>query len=144
MFMVLSISIANTSNHIQCLLLSNQKSEIQPTVINLHTNECSQELHYYPFAIKLDKRVGSCNTLNDLPNRICVPNKTKDLNIHVFNMITGKNESKLLAKDISCKFKCKFDGKNVTQINGGIMINGNANVKNVVYLKNILFKICDM
>ena len=144
MFMVLSISIANTSNNIQCLLLGNQKSEIQPTVINLHTNEYSQELHYYPFAIKLDKCVGSCNTLNDLPNRICVPNKTKDLNIHVFNMITGKNESKLLAKDISCKFKCKFDGKNVTQINGGIMINGNANVKNVVYLKNILFKICDM
>ena len=63
---------------------------------------------------------------------------------YVFNMITGKNKSKLLAKDISCKFKCKFDGKNVTQINGGIMINGNANVKNVVYLKNILFKICDM
>ena len=59
-------------------------------------------------------------------------------------MITGKNESKLLAKDISCEIKYKFYGKNVTQINGGIMINGDANVKNVVYLKNILFKTCDM
>ena len=27
------------------------------------------------------------------------------------NMITGKNESKVLTKDISCKCKCKFDGK---------------------------------
>ena len=25
-------------------------------------------------------------------------------------MITGRNESKTLAKDISCKRKCKFDG----------------------------------
>ena len=64
---------------------------MQPTLINLHPNEYNQELHYYPFAVKLDKRVGSCNTLNDLSNRVCVPNKTEDLNIHIFNMITTKN-----------------------------------------------------
>ena len=28
----------------------------------------------------------------------CVPNKTEDLNIHVFNMITEKNESKIVTK----------------------------------------------
>ena len=32
-----------------------------------------------------------CNTLNDLSNRVCVPNKTEDLNIHVFNMISVFN-----------------------------------------------------
>ena len=26
-------------------------------------------------------------------------------------MITGKNESTILTKDISCEFKCKLDGK---------------------------------
>ena len=26
-------------------------------------------------------------------------------------MITGKNKSKVLAKDISSKYKCKFDGR---------------------------------
>ena len=41
-------------------------SIIQPALINLHTNEYNQEFHYYPFAVKLDKCVGSCNTLNDL------------------------------------------------------------------------------
>ena len=49
-----------------CISLSNQKCEILPTLINLHPNEYSQvysqELHYYPFAVKLDKCVGSCNT----------------------------------------------------------------------------------
>ena len=27
---------------------------IQPTLINLHPNEYSQEFHCYPFAVKLD------------------------------------------------------------------------------------------
>ena len=82
---------------------------IQPTLINLHLNECSQEFHYYPFSVTLDRRVGSCNTLYDLSNKVCVPNKTEDLNLSVFNMITGKYEWKTLTKDILCECKCKFD-----------------------------------
>ena len=46
--------------------LSNPKCMIQPTLTTLHPNKNSQEFHYHPFAIKLDRRVGSCNTLNDL------------------------------------------------------------------------------
>ena len=40
----------------------------------------------------------------------------QDLNLHVLNMITGKNEWKILTKDVSCKCKCRFDGKNVILI----------------------------
>ena len=43
--------------------LSNQKCEIQPTLINLHPIEYNQELHYYPFAVKLDKCDGNCTYL---------------------------------------------------------------------------------
>ena len=66
---------------------------IQPTLINLHPNGYNQELHYYTLAVKLDRCVGSCNTLNDLSNKVCIPNKTEDLNLSVFIMITGINES---------------------------------------------------
>ena len=83
----------------------------QPTLINLYPYEYSQEFHYYPFSVKLDRCVGSCNALNDLSNKVCVPNKTEDLNLSVFNMITGINESKTLTKHISCECKCKFDGR---------------------------------
>ena len=41
-------------------------------------NEYSQELHYYSFTVKLDRCVGSCNTLNNLSNKICVVSKTED------------------------------------------------------------------
>ena len=97
------------SNHTKCVLLSNQKYMIQPTLINSHANEYSQEFHYYLFAVKLDRCVGSCNTLNDLSNKVCIPNKTKDLNLSMFNMITRINETKTLTKHISCECKCKFD-----------------------------------
>ena len=36
-------------------------------------------------------------------------NKKEDLNLIMFNMITGKNKLKILRKDISCKCKYRFD-----------------------------------
>ena len=75
-FIVLLTSTVNASNQAKCLSLNNEKYTTQPTLINLHPTECSQECHYYPFAVKLDRCVGSCNTLNDLYNKVCVPNKT--------------------------------------------------------------------
>ena len=99
---LLTSVVVSASSHRKCVSLSNQICKIQPTLINLYPNEYKQELGYYPFAVKLDRCVGSCNTLNDLSNKVCVPNKTGDLNIHVFNMITEINEWKMLTKHVSC------------------------------------------
>ena len=55
--------------------------------------------------------VGSCNTLNDLSDKLCIRNKTENLNIHVFNIIIRKNKQKFSTKDISFECKCKFDGR---------------------------------
>ena len=92
MFILWLPNIVNASNHTKCVSLSNQKWEIQPTLINLHCTEYSQELYYYSLAVNLDNCVRGCDTLNDLSNKVCVTNKTEDLNLHVFNMITWKNE----------------------------------------------------
>ena len=61
--------------------------------------------------MELERCVGSYCTLNALSNKVCIPNKTEELNIHVFNRITGKNELKILTKDILGKCKRKFDGR---------------------------------
>ena len=45
-FIIFLTSIIKASNHTKCVSLSNQKCELQPTVINLHLNEYSQEFHY--------------------------------------------------------------------------------------------------
>ena len=93
-FIGLSTSIVSANNDTKCILVSNPKCITNRTLINFHPNEYSQELHYYPCAVKLNRCAGSCNTLNDLSNKVGVPNKTENLNQSVFNMITGINESK--------------------------------------------------
>ena len=56
-------------------------------------------------------------------------------------MIVGINLSKTLTKHTLCKCNCEFDGKNVIQVNEGIMKNVDVNVKNVMYVKKIIFGI---
>ena len=77
MFIASLTNKVNAFNHTKYVSLSNQKCKTMPTLINLHPNEYRQEFHYYPFAVELDRCVGSCNTLNDLSNKVCVPNKQK-------------------------------------------------------------------
>ena len=60
-----------------------------------------------------------------------------DLNLSVFNMITGKN----LTKHISCEWKCRFDGKSVIQINGRKAKSVDLSIEKVMYVKKIIFGI---
>ena len=67
---------------------------------NLDPNEYSQE---YPILIELDGCVTCVNTLSDLFNKVCFPNKPEDLNLSGFKMITRVSEWK--TKHISCECK---------------------------------------
>ena len=109
-FIELLTGLPNGSNYTKCVLLSNQKCQNLPNLINLHPDEWSQEFHYYSYAVKLDRCVGNGNTLNDLSNKACIPNKTEDLNLSVFSMNTGISELKRIATYILCECKCKLDG----------------------------------
>ena len=64
----------------------------------------------------------------------------QDLNLSVFNMITGINEPET-TKHISCKCKCKLDRANCNSNNGGITINVDVSVKSIIYVKKIMFGI---
>ena len=65
----------------------------QPTLVSLHSNEYNHGLRYYPFTVNLDRCVGSCNTLNDLPYKICVE--------YIFKIVLHSYEE-----------KCKYGGRN--------------------------------
>ena len=57
--------------------------------------------------------------------------KTEDLNLSIFNMITGVNESKALKKmyQANVNINVNFFVESVIQIKSGIMINVNVSVK---------------
>ena len=71
-------SIVNSPGHTKCLSLNNQQCMTQPTVVNLRPDEYTEILRYYLFTVDLDRRMGSCNTLKDLSNKVCVPTKQKN------------------------------------------------------------------
>ena len=82
--------------------------------------------------VNVDRFDGSCNALNDLSNKVCVPNKTEDLTLSVLNMITGTNESKTWTKIYHANVNINLLVESVIQIKSGIIINVGANVKNII------------
>ena len=86
----------------KCVPINDEPCIVRPTLIDLNPIE----LKYYPFMISLDKCTESCNVLSP---KTCVPKETKDINVKVFNIITNKNEVKILTKHIPCDCKCKFN-----------------------------------
>ena len=100
------------SNHTKCVSLRNPMCFVKQFILFLliYVLMNAAKNFYYPFLVKLARCIGSCNTVNDLSNKICIPSKTGDLDLSVCNMITGTNESKTLTRHISCECNCKFDG----------------------------------
>ena len=46
------------------------------------------ELNYYPLMVSLDKCSEIYNVADEFSIKTCLPSKTKDVNVKVFNMIT--------------------------------------------------------
>ena len=50
--------------------------------------------YFYPFSVKIDRRNGNCNNVNDPYAKICVSDTIKKLNDKVFNLMTLTNKTK--------------------------------------------------
>ena len=72
----------------KCMSLNNEQCKTRPFLIDLNP----AELKYYPFMITLNKYRGNCNTFNEISGTISVPNKTENVNLNVFNLITRTNK----------------------------------------------------
>ena len=84
----------------ECMTLYNEPCMTRPIIINLNP----VELKYYQFVISLDTCSGSRNFIDDLSTKICLRNKTKDINGKLFDMITNKNDEKIQSYDQKCRY----------------------------------------
>ena len=76
-------------------------------------------------------------------DNIWVPNKTEDLNLSIFKLITGINQ-KTLTEHISQNVNVNLMLESAIQIKIGITINVDVSVKflkNIMYAKKIIFVI---
>ena len=62
---------------------------------------------FYPFSIKVNKCSGSCNNINDLYAKLCVPNVAKNINVKVSNLVSWENQTKKIKWHENCKCKCR-------------------------------------
>ena len=91
---------------LSCTSMYNQKCKVRPKIVNVN----SKGPIFFPFSIKTSKSSGSCNNINNPPEKLCVPDVIKNLNIKVFNVMPRTNETRHLEWHETCRCKCRLDG----------------------------------
>ena len=76
--------------------------QTRATLVNTNSNQSL----YYPFTVRVNKYDGSCNIFDDRYARACVLNKVKNMNVKVFNLMSGVNETIFSVRHESCECKC--------------------------------------
>ena len=103
-----NISVVNSLNTVpKCISQNNQECKIRPETININSNEPL----FYLYIIKVNKRNGSCNNINDSYSKLCVPDVAKNMNVKVFNVTSRTNEMRHIKQHETCKCKCRLDAK---------------------------------
>ena len=66
-------------------------------------------LYFILLVLKKNKYSGSCNNINDLYAKSCVPDVVKSINIRVFNLMSRTNETRHVKWHKLCKCKCRLN-----------------------------------
>ena len=72
------------------------------TCVNINLNVAL----FNPFTVSVIKCGRSCSIINHPYAQLCVPNKVKNMNVKVFNLMSVVNESRFLVQNESCQCKC--------------------------------------
>ena len=72
---------------LKCVSMSTQQCKVRPIMVNFNSNEPL----FYPYSVYVNKCSGSCNEINNLYAKLCVPDVVKDINIIAFNLLPKTN-----------------------------------------------------
>ena len=92
-------------NPLECVSMNNEECKVRPEIVNVN----SKEPALFPFSIKASKCSGSCNNINDLYAKLCVPDVVKILNTKVFNLLPRANKTRHTEWHETCKCKFRLD-----------------------------------
>ena len=85
--------------------MNNQECKVRPQIVNVN----GDDPFFFPYSVKTNKCSGSCNNINNLCVKLCVPDVVKNLNVKVFNLVSGTNETRLIEWHETCKCKCRLN-----------------------------------
>ena len=96
--MILIFSLPLTSGY--CLLLKNQNCSVRKVIVD-------NDYMTFPYKIKVDKCIGSCNDKDNPYFKVSLPDSIKNISVKIFDLISRKNVS----FHQSCKCDCLLDEK---------------------------------
>ena len=92
-------------NSLSCTSMNNQECKVRPEIVNVNGDDPV----FLPFSIKTSKCSRSCNNINNPYAKLCVPDVIKNLDVKVFNLVSGTNETKRIEWHETSKCKCRFN-----------------------------------
>ena len=84
------LSTLSKVNLLSCISMNNQECKVRPQIVNVNGDDPV----FFPYRVKTSKCNGSCNNINNPPAKLCVPDAVKNLNVKVFNLVSGVNETR--------------------------------------------------
>ena len=87
-----------------CLLLKNQVCKVRKVIAD-------NDYMTFPYKIKVDKCIGSCNDKNNPYFKVCLPDSIKTIRVKSFDLISKKNVLKTISFHQNCKCGCLLDEK---------------------------------
>ena len=113
------------TNPLKCYSLDNQECKIRPGINSVN----NKEPIFYPYKIKMNRCVGSCNTIDDPYGKTCFANDIENIGLKVFNLLSQNNEVINIEKHKSCGCKCKINKDAYNNKQNGIKTLVNVSVK---------------
>ena len=85
--------------------MNNQECKVRPQIVSVN----GYDPVFFPYNVKTSKFIGSCNNINNPLAKFCVPDAVKNLNVKVFNVVSGIDETRHIEWHETCKCKCRFE-----------------------------------
>ena len=113
-------------NSLSRISMNNQEYKVRLQIVNVNEDNPV----FFIFSIKTSNCSGSCNNINNPLAKLCVPDIVKNLNIKVFNIVSGTNETRRRESHETCKCECRFNSSVCNNDKMEMMINAGVNSNN--------------
>ena len=98
------MSVSSVMTNKNFLLFKNQECKVRKIIID-------NDYITFPYKIKVDKCVGSCNDVENPYFKVSLPDGVKNISVKVFDQVSRKTFLKNVTFHESCKCGCLLDEK---------------------------------
>ena len=83
------LAFLTSVNSVSCVSINNEECKVRPQTVNVSGDDPV----VFPYSVKTSKCSGRCNNINNPLAELCVPDVVRNLNVKVFNLVSGTNET---------------------------------------------------